>query len=93
MTMNLVDVPTYTFYFALMIVAGLGEYYHIVPGGTLVATMTLVTGHFFGNGATKAVLSNIASNVAIVTAATTTNAQQTASPPTPTTLPVSQVGP
>lgn len=49
----------YAFYLALVVISGAGEYIHLAPMGTLVGILGLVVGHFFGNGTTKAALSQL----------------------------------
>ena len=61
------DIAQYVFYVGLLAIAGVGEYLHLLPPATLVGVLGLVTGHFFGNGATKAVLQGISTNVSTMT--------------------------
>jgi hypothetical protein len=58
------NIAQYAFYAMLVIVSGVGEYYHLVPSGSLTGALLLVSGHYFGNGTTKAQLTNISSSVA-----------------------------
>lgn len=51
----------YAFYVVILLIAGAGEYLHIVPTGTLIGVLGLVTGHFFGNGSTKSAIAQITS--------------------------------
>jgi hypothetical protein len=77
------NIAQYAFYAMLVIVSGVGEYYHLVPSGSLTGALLLVSGHYFGNGTTKAQLTNISSSVATLAQQqqNTASSQNASTPP------------
>jgi hypothetical protein len=60
------DIIQYGFYIALVAITGAGEYFKLLPSGTMIAVLALVTGHFFGSGTTKTALSSLSQSVASI---------------------------
>ena len=57
------DTMQYVFYAIIILASGVGEYFKLVPSGSLAGALLLVSGHYFGATPVKSTVTQIASDV------------------------------